>query len=258
MSIIYKFKLFINPIVLLSSLLISSLYSEECDLNSFEIIPNFFNDDIVAYYLNAIDVNSGTSNILLFDYTIRGSENCYISEDPVNLILQFSMNVFSPSIGFNSSQEFFNGKIGISNISSEIRFNNMDLNYNTRSVPGAEFSMIDYSGPTDINSNDVQLIISSILTSGKIPNGLYSFNFQLISSEDNMIITELTKTINVNEPEYINLISPGGSVSDTSNNIIYSTFPVFTWNSDNCSSCATQIRVCEFNPSDLTTTAGFQ
>ena len=54
--------------------------------------------------------------------------------------------------------------------------------------------------------------------------------------------------INVNEPEYIDLISPGGAVSDTSNNIVYSTFPVFTWSSDNCSVCETEIRVCEFNP----------
>ena len=51
-----------------------------------------------------------------------------------------------------------------------------------------------------INSDDYQLIVSSILTSGKIPNGLYTFSFKL-RTEDNNILDEINKTINeLNKP----------------------------------------------------------
>ena len=241
-----------NNFILLIYLLFTSssilLYAQDNCAGSFEIEEIFFNDDIVAYYLSAIDINSGTSLISLFEYGISGDESCYNLDYPsnINLILDFSMKVFSPSMGFNSTQELFNGQIRLSNISSSIIFNNMDLNYSTRSVPGADFSLIDYSGPTDINSGDYQSIVSSVLSSGKIPNGLYTFNFEILTEQGD-IVDKINKTINVNEPEYIHLISPGGSVSDTLSNIVYSTFPVFTWNSDDCSSCDMEIRVSEFN-----------
>jgi len=250
MSAIKKIKSFIKQMTFILLIIGSILYSQDnCDVSSFKINEKLFNDHIVTYYLSAIDINSGTSYIPLFEYSITGDQNCYALNDSLNLVLEFSMNIFSPAIGFNSYQELFNREIKLSNISSEITFNNMDLNYSTTSVSGADFSLSDYSGLTDINSDDYQLIVSSILNSGKIPNGLYTFDFKL-KTENNNIINEINRTINVNEPEYINLISPGGSMADTLNNIEYSIFPVFTWSADNCSSCETQIRVCEFNPSE--------
>ena len=245
MFIIKKTNLLITYVIIF----LSALYPQDnCDIMSFQIKEELFNEDIVAYYLSAIDVNSGTSYISLFQYSIEGNENCYQSDSNINLFLDFSMNVFAPSIGFNSSQNLFTGRIKLSNISSIITFNNMDLDYSTRAIPGAEFLLIDWNG-VEIGDPNFELIKSSILSSGKVPNGLYTFNFQL-TNEDGDVINQINKTINVNEPEYIDLISPGGSVSDSSNNIVYSTFPVFTWNSDNCSSCDTQIRVCEFNPNN--------
>ena len=87
------------------------------------------------------------------------------------MILEFSMDIFSPSIGFNSSQNLFSGTVKLSNISSIITFNNMDLDYSTTSIPGSEFSLIDWNG-IEIGDSSFELIKSSILSSGKIPNGL--------------------------------------------------------------------------------------
>ena len=44
---------------------------------SFKIKEELFNEDIVAYYLSAIDVNSGTSYVSLFQYSIEGNQDCY-------------------------------------------------------------------------------------------------------------------------------------------------------------------------------------
>ena len=242
-----KIKLLIIQLLLFCSF---SICQDNCDIMSFRIKEELFNENIVAYYLSAIDVNSGTSYISLFKYSIEGEDDCYQLDAPsdINLILEFSMDIFSPSIGFNSSQNLFSGTVKLSNISSVITFDNMDLDYSTASIPGAEFSLIDWNG-IEIGDSSFELIKSSILNSGKIPNGLYTFNFKL-KTEDNQEIDQINKVINVNEPEYIDLISPGGSVSDTSMNVVYSKFPVFTWNADNCSSCQMYIRVCEFNPSN--------
>ena len=247
MIVVRKFKLFIFQILISSSLLYCQ---ENCDLESFYMIEEFFNEDIVAYYLSSVDINSGSSYTPLFQYSIKGNDDCYSLDSPsnINLFLDFSMDIFSPSIGFNSSQNLFKGKIKLSNISSIVTFKNMDLDYSTISVPGAEFSLISWEG-VEIGDPAFELIKSSILSSGKVPNGLYSFKFSLITEND-YIVDEINKTINVNEPEFIDLISPGGSVSDTSSNIVYSTFPIFTWNRDVCSSCETQIRVSEFNPNN--------
>ena len=41
---------------------------------------------------------------------------------------------------------------------------------------------------------------------------------------------------------------PGSSeISDTLSNIVYSSYPVFQWNSDYCSNCSYSIRISEFN-----------
>ena len=137
----------------------------------------------------------------------------------------------------------------------------MDIDYSTTSIPGVNSFDLDYWEGVQFEDETFELLKSSILSSGKIPNGLYSFNFKLLDEQSQPISNcnecEFNKVINVNEPEYINLISPGGSVSDTSSNIVYSNFPIFTWNSDICSSCVTQIRVCEFNPKTTNSNCNF-
>ena len=182
MIVIDKFNSFINISMFILICSVSILYSEEnCDISSFRINETLFNDEIVAYYLSAIDINSGTSFVPLFEYSIQGDSECYSvnHSSDINLILEYSMNIYSPSIGFNLDQELISGSVGLSNISSDIVFNNMNLNYKTKSVPGAEFNWLDYSGPTDADREDYELIISSVLSSGKVPNGIYTFKFSL-------------------------------------------------------------------------------
>ena len=85
-----KFKSFINLLVFVLMVLVSILYSQDdCDISSFEIKEKLFNDGIVAYYLSAIDINSGTSYIQLFEYSIEGNLDCYNLEYPSNINFYF-------------------------------------------------------------------------------------------------------------------------------------------------------------------------
>ena len=45
------------------------------------------------------------------------------------------------------------------------------------------------------------------------------------------------------------MLSPGGSLQDTTSTSIFNTLPLFTWSSDYCSQCEYGIRVSEYNPS---------
>ena len=50
---------------------------------------NFFNDDIIGYYLSAIDINTGESNVLLFDYALEFGSDCDLPND-IDIKFKFS------------------------------------------------------------------------------------------------------------------------------------------------------------------------
>jgi len=223
----------------------------DCDLNSFNIEETYFNEDIVAYYLGSIDINTGSSNLLLFDYLIYSTNQFCYSMPEVDLFLHFSISIYSPQLGFNEFQEFLTSTFKFSDIIAPIRFKNTDMDFSTNTIPGANINRLEYNIGGESNDKDVQTIINIIMQSGKIPNGLYIFHAKLTADEPGVdIIDQISRQIDVYEPEYINLLTPGGSLSDTLGTVVYTPYPIFSWESDNCTSsnCNVGIRVCEFNP----------
>ena len=248
-TIIDRFLLIITLLLLHADFLTAQ---DDCNLNTFTIEEQFFNDEIVAFYLGAININTGSSNVLLFDYLVQSSDNlnCYNNPD-ISLFLHFKISIYSPQLGFNAFEEFLNSTFKLSDISSMLRFRNTDMNFDTNSIPGAESQRLEYTLGGNSSDQDVQTIINLIMQSGKIPNGSYIFDAILTSDESGEdIIGQVSKKIDVYEPQYININSPGGSLSDTLNTVVYNPYPVFSWESDNCtaSNCNIGIRVCEFNP----------
>ena len=248
-TIIDRFLLIIIHLFLYADFLIAG---DNCNLNTFTIEEQFFNEEIVAFYLGAININTGSSNVLLFDYLVQSTDNlnCYNNSD-INLFLHFKISIYSPQLGFNSFEEFLNSSFKLSDISSVLRFRNTDMNFDTNSIPGAESQRLEYTLGGNSSDQDVQTIVNLIMQSGKIPNGSYIFDAILTSDEfAEDIIDQVSKKIDVYEPQYININSPGGSLSDTLNTVVYNPYPVFNWESDNCTSsnCNIGIRVCEFNP----------
>ena len=247
--IINKFLLIITHLLLCANFLLAQ---DDCNLDTFIIEEQFFNDEIVAFYLGAIDINTGSSNVLLFDYLVYSSdnENCY-SNSEVNLYLHFNISIYSPQLGFNDFEIFLESSFKLSNISSELRFRNTDMNFDTNSIPGAESQRLDYSLGGNSSDNDVQTIINLIMQSGKIPNGTYIFDAILTSDEEGaQIINQVSKQIDVYQPQYINVTSPGGALTDTLSTVVFNPYPVFSWETDNCTSsnCNIGIRVSQFDP----------
>jgi len=219
------------------------------------IQENFFNENIIGYYLSAIDIETGESNLLLFDYSIMDIDSDFNS---LEVDFQIFMNVPSliGSEYSTSLQPLTTGKFYLTpplggSFPNEIHFRNTDLNLDTEFLPGGvnfNFNKNDYD--VNISETEVSELTEIIMGQGRIPNGMYSFYFKVCNNELNQEICSdpIVKNIEIFVPTYLELIMPGTSIlSDTLSNIVYSPYPVFQWNSDYCSQCNYSIRVCEFS-----------
>ena len=274
MNIISK----ISTILTFSFIIISSLYSDDC-YDNIRIEENFFNEDILGYYLSAIDFDTGQSDVLLFDLAIDFSsaisniccgsnlddcslscetccdinDSCTFSSHGIDkLYVDFEIEIFVPqfesfSDGLTTLAE---GTVLLDNISSStqrITFRNTDLTFDTKTLQdGATFSLIG-SNPLSIDSNEIDAMTETFLSLGRIPNGTYKFSFKLLNNNRESIGQSYEKIIDIFIPTYINLIAPGSSVlADSSLSTVSMNNPIFQWNLDYCSNCDLSIRVAEY------------
>ncbi len=239
------------PLILFFS--VNFLFSE-CKIILSE---NFFNDDIVGYYLSAIDIDTGQSNLLLFDYQIDFID-CNEYDVLNDLAVDFNININLPN-HTDDQISIIEGTFRLNNINinsefHSISFRNTDLNSGTVNLPsGVEFSMNKSDYTIGITDDQIEELSDLILGLGRLPNGRYSFKFEVTNCLDSIDCDDATlvKELNIFLPEYLSLLSPGSSnISDLLYNQVYIPYPVFQWNSDYCSKCGNySIRVCEYNPS---------
>ena len=164
--------------------------------------------------------------------------------------------VFSPSLGFNSLQQIVDGSFELRDIIGDIRFKNTDLNLSNLSLDNVEDFSIDYL-EQHLTDSTAEEMLSYVVSSNKIPNGTYIFRFSLEPLNSNVscsssssIYDEFVEQIEVYEPTYLELVSPGSnSYSSANDSPIFTTYPVFNWNADMCSGCNYGIRVSEYDPS---------
>ena len=241
------------------------LYSDCTCYNCPKITKNFFNDDIIGYYLSSFDLESGESSTLLFDYSIDLSDALFSEQcgsgsthdiDKLWIVFDFSMNV--PSIR-NGTRKIVDGIIRFdinSNTIPQINFRNTDLSLQTTQLAGNTNFTLEENN-VYIAKDEIQDIADLFLSLGRVPNGVYNFNFNLHSYNDakgemnDEPIDTISETVEVFVPSYLYLITPGSvDLSDSLSNIVMSVNPTFQWNSDYCNKCDFYIRVSEFRAND--------
>ena len=93
--------------------------------------------------------------------------------------------------------------------------------------------------------------MQTILTSGKLSDGQYTFSVSIFAgvNENNLsMVFDDSKTFVIQSQVPIALEYPGGALSDTTDNLLYTSFPIFQWSSGPpCAGCETYIRVAQFN-----------
>ncbi len=235
-------------------------------------------NQFVTYYLTSVDLETGETDFQLFHYTLScpdcptDATGRYIT--PIEVSIDFSIYIQSPALGLDDEIAHLATREPFL-MYAPVNLDNRDFTIDAleiRDIYGDEISIsIDNEEAKD--ADELQLIFQDILTFGQLPDGIYSFILDITrvgttDSTGQWIPYDVTcadncKTIlNVVTPVSLELVigSPGGPWGDLENNAVYTTYPVFNWESDllplpvleNCFECGFYIRVAEFRAEDHT------
>ena len=206
--------------------------------------------DYATYYVSSFDPQTGASDFQLFRYTL--SSDSY----PVWVKVTFRATMVSPALGIDTEATILDLYTSPFQLDNDIILDNRDLSTTTtqlRDVTGAPIDLSVYIQDV-IDVADLNAMLSSIMTTGRLADGNYTFQFGVASGSNKGAVesaspTFETRIITVESPSAINLEYPGGALSDTSSTGIFTTYPLLVWSSSGCNTCASFIRVAEFNPS---------
>ena len=201
--------------------------------------------EYATYYVNSFDFNTGATNVQIFRYELTSEEY------PVSIKVRFRATILSPSLGINNVQTIIDIETDPFQLQAPLILDNRDLSgstsiiYDMASPPNS----IELTGHVIeiLDPYQVDAILQSIITTGQIADGEYSFEVTILSENDQILASD-SRTFLVQSPVSITLESPGGALSDTLDNVIYTTFPIFQWFSQTCNGCNTFIRVAQYNP----------
>ena len=206
--------------------------------------------DYATYYVSSFDPQTGASDFQLFRYTL--SSDSY----PVWVKVTFRATMVSPALGIDTEATILDLYTSPFQLDNDIILDNRDLSTTTtqlRDVTGAPIDLSVYIQDV-IDVADLNAMLSSIMTTGRLADGNYTFQFGVASGSNKSAVesaspTFETRIITVESPSAINLEYPGGALSDTSSTGIFTTYPLLVWSSSGCNTCASFVRVAEFNPS---------
>lgn len=201
--------------------------------------------EYATYYINSFDIATGATNTQIFRYQLTSDQY------PVDIKIRFRASILSPQLGIVNEMTVIEVITNPFTLLAPLIVDNRDISaestiiYDMDTPPNAIQSggqVVESLDPTQADA-----ILQSILATGQLADGEYTFEVEILSVDDQILVSD-DKTILVQSPVSVVLESPGGSLSDTLDHNIYSTFPIFQWFSQPCSGCNTFIRVAQFNP----------
>ena len=193
------------------------------------------------------NINTGESDAPLFRFRIRSDSY------PIYTKIWFRASLLSPSLGLDSRETLTEIESNVFQMKEDIIIDNRNFSTNTN-------TLLDEGNPPNvvpvvirtidaINPSDFELVTSAMMSTGKLADGEYRFELKIYSgsSEFDIQLTDQdSKTIIVESSSGVNLESPGGELSDSLFNVVYTPYPIFNWNKGNCKNCFTYIRIAEF------------
>ena len=206
----------------------------------------------VTYYLSMVDINTGESNMPIFLSELSRESG---APDSIGVDIEFEIIIDSDALGVvhetlvkvETTQPLI--------LSAPIHLSNMDLNLTTDQVfdnQGNPVALhLDITEQLDMEQ--AEQMFSAIVQTGQLPDGVYTFRVVATSENGEQIVKE--DVLNISNPTSLQLVSPGGILSDTTINEVYTSYPVLQWESDPCnyidpmtgeSGCEYFIRVAEF------------
>ncbi len=205
--------------------------------------------EYATYYVSSFDVATGATNVQIFNYSLEASSY------PVFIKIRFKATILSPGLGINSDATIVEIETDPFQIQDGLYLDNRDLSSEITFLNDNSGNQIELKGQL-IEVLDPALseaIMQTILTSGKLSDGQYTFSVSVFGGleEDNLSnVFNDSKTFVIQSQTPISLEYPGGALSDTTDNLLYTSFPIFQWSSGPpIPSAQTFIRVAQFDPS---------
>ena len=205
--------------------------------------------EYATYYVSSFDIATGATNVQIFNYSLEASTY------PVFIKIRFKATILSPGLGINSDATIVEIETDPFLIQDGLYLDNRDLSSEITFLNDNSGNQIELKGQL-IEVLDPALseaIMQTILTSGKLSDGQYTFSVSVFGGleEDNLSnVFNDSKTFVIQSQTPISLEYPGGALSDTTDNLLYTSFPIFQWSSGPpMSSAQTFIRVAQFDPS---------
>ena len=230
-------------IVFLLVLFSASAKSQSLDINVQGEIYEY-----ATYYISSFDIATGATNVQIFNYSLES--NTY----PVFIKIRFRASILSPGLGINSEATIVEIETDPFLIKDGLYLDNRDLSSESTFLNDNSGNQIELQGRL-IGVLDPSLsesIMQTILMSGKLSDGQYTFSVSIYGGIDENNLSSVfndSKTFVIQSQTPISLEYPGGALSDTTDNILYTSFPIFQWSSGPPASYAeTFIRVAEFDP----------
>ncbi len=205
----------------------------------------------VSYYLSVVDINTGESNVPIFLAELQRTSS---APGTVLVDLEYEIIIDSDALGVHNETLV---KIKTTDplvLTAPINLSNMDINLSTAQIFDTNANPVSLRFTIDekIELAKAHQMFSVIAQTGRLPNGIYTFRV-LATTESGQVI-ERENVLNINNTSTLQLISPGGALSDIEANEVYTSFPVFQWESDLCNipgGCEYFIRLAEFNPNEF-------
>ncbi len=203
--------------------------------------------EYATYYVNSFDLNTGATNVQIFRYQLESDQY------PIPVKIWFRASMLSPSLGITAATTIIEIETGVFSLQAPLILDNRDISSETSIIydMGSPPNQIELTGRVikSLNPTKLDAILQSVLTTGRIADGEYTFEIQVQDENGEPYGDEASraKTIIVQSPVSINLETPGGVLTDTLDNLIYSNFPIFQWFSQSCNGCNSFIRVAQYN-----------
>ena len=205
--------------------------------------------EYATYYVSSFDVATGATNVQIFNYSLESSAY------PVYIKIRFKATILSPGLGINSDATIVEIETDPFLIQDGLYLDNRDLSSDVTLLNDNSGNQIELKGKL-IDVLDPALseaIMQTILTSGKLSDGQYTFSVSVFGGLDQSNLSNVfndTKTFVIQSQIPVSLEYPGGALSDTTDNLLYTSFPIFQWSSGPpVASAQTFIRVAQFDPS---------
>lgn len=227
-------------------------FSLQLPAQSVKLVPDPGFVPYEMYYISSIDLTTGSSDVLFFGYRLSEESNDYSN---VWASLAFEMTLRSASLGIDQPTTVLSIETDPFRMLADIRFDNRDLTIETSVIYDMASNAVNLDGKIHVieqlDMAEFESMKSAILSTGKLPNGTYTFNVVLKSgsSETGLEVSDqVSESIVITTPTSLALIAPGGALEDTSMNLVYSPYPVFQWDTDPCPNCDSYLRVAEYDP----------